>query len=156
MAIDGSKPLSINDLLTESERSKQLWFREYMGMGRFSTGYMREANILADAAQHALKLLSEINGVSEVRNVLKEGTRTASAIRLESVQPQTAPKEVRKAFLWIAEKEGMNTGASSEGLFHSPNTQRAWDMFQRGATWAEKRMAQPEVEAEQPKKRWLA
>jgi hypothetical protein len=152
---NGAKPLTMTDLVNESERAKQLWFREYMNMGRFSTCYMRESNILMDAAHHTLNLLAD-GSMAPAKLALKDAISKANALRLESVQPTPAPKDVRKAFLWIAEKEGMSLLANSEGVFTSARTQQAWDMFQRGAVWAEKRMQQPEPVEQPAKKRWLA
>jgi hypothetical protein len=132
---NGAKPLTMTDLVNESERAKQLWFREYMNMGRFSTCYMRESNILMDAAHRAVTMLADGSDLN-AKVTLKDAISKANSLRLESVQPQPAP--------------------NSEGVFTSARTQQAWDMFQRGAVWAEKRMQQPEPVEQPAKKRWLA
>lgn len=152
---NGDKPLTLDDLVAEASRAQVSWFRQYMDMGRFSTCYMREANTLMDAAEMAIAMLAE---GSDAKVRLRDAVRAAQKIRLNSVQPQPAPVETRRAFVWMAEQEGLSV-VTKDGGFASAHTQALWLAFQKGAIYAEKRMDQPAaiVPVEQPKKkRWLA
>ena len=149
-----NKPLTHAELAAEAVRVQMVWFQEYMKMGRFSTAYMREANTLLDAAEIAIVMLAEGSDLN-AKTKLREAVRAAQKIRLDSVQPVPAPLETRKAFLWVAEQEGLSV-TEVNGSFVSQTTQALWLAFQKGAVWAQKRMDQPPVVEAPVKKRWLA
>lgn len=156
---NGDKPLTLDDLVAEASRAQVSWFRQYMDMGRFSTCYMREANTLMDAAEHAVQVLRTTDrdelSVIELEELLDKAIKAAQKIRLNSVQPQPAPVETRRAFVWMAEQEGLSV-ITKDGGFASAHTQALWLAFQKGAIYAEKRMDQPAVIEQPKKKRWLA
>lgn len=124
------------ELADEEARAKLMWLRSYMEVGRFSTAYMREANILMDALEKARRQLKSEEAYDAVLRTLTEGTNEAAKVRLDSVMPDPLTgadlADQRKAFVWMAEKEGMDVTKGGSGNFFDRKTQKAWIGFQAG------------------------
>jgi len=154
---DYDERVKLVELASESDRAKLVWLREYMLMGRWSTAYMREANILLDTVEMAHQQLDRDVHPATVIKGLRDGLNKAATVRLEATKPDPLKeedlKDQRKTFLWMAERDGMDTTTTGSGSFFDRKTQAAWVGFQSGYKLAmQNRNLEARVNGVQPTK----
>jgi len=133
---DHDERIKLIELASESDRSRLVWLKECMIIGRWSTAYMREANILLDTVEMARQQLDNDVHPATVIKGLRDGLNKAATVRLDAAKPDPLKeedlKDQRRTFLWMAERDGMDTTATASGSFFDRKTQAAWVGFQSG------------------------